>query len=126
CLAVMGRHAPRLEFLSVLLSEDQALAPHEEFYHRLLAVGTEGAEEFVETFATAHSLTELYDQVMIPAITRVEMDAQADGLDAEQRTLALQRIHDIVEDFGFRRFDEGRIQGEDTPNASGQGRRTMC
>ena len=28
CLAVMGRHVPKLQFLSVLLSEEQALAPH--------------------------------------------------------------------------------------------------
>ncbi|MDQ2919053.1 MAG: AI-2E family transporter, partial [Verrucomicrobiota bacterium] len=32
CVAVMGRHVPRLQFLSVLLSEDEALAPHEEIY----------------------------------------------------------------------------------------------
>src|SRR5204863_77933 len=34
CLAVMGRHVPRLEFLGILLSEDQPLAPQEEFVER--------------------------------------------------------------------------------------------
>jgi len=102
----MGRHAPRLEFLSVLLSEDQALTPHEEFYHRLLAIGTEGAEDFAETFATTHTLTELHDQVIIPAITRAEMDAQNGGLVAEQRTSVLQRIHDIIEDLGGRDLEQ--------------------
>jgi predicted PurR-regulated permease PerM len=43
CLAVMGRHVPKLQFLSVLLSEEQALAPHEECYHRLLAFGLDEA-----------------------------------------------------------------------------------
>src|SRR5262249_14003800 len=46
CLAVIGRHVPRFEFLSVLLSEDEALAPHEEFYHRLLSFSVERSEEF--------------------------------------------------------------------------------
>src|SRR5215475_500801 len=43
CLAVMGRHVPRLEFLGILLSEDQPLAPHEEFYHRLLSFSVDAA-----------------------------------------------------------------------------------
>jgi predicted PurR-regulated permease PerM/methylmalonyl-CoA mutase cobalamin-binding subunit len=68
CLAVMGRHAPRLEFLSVLLSEDQPLAPHEEFYYHVL-----------------------------PATRVVETDAGSGAITADQRTAALQRIHEIVE-----------------------------
>src|SRR3984893_9164047 len=45
CVAVMGRHVPKLQFLSVLLSEEQALAPHEECYHRLLAFGLDEAQD---------------------------------------------------------------------------------
>src|SRR5205085_1160989 len=126
CLAVMGRHAPRLEFLSVLLSEDQALAPHEEFFHRLLAAGTEGAENFAETFATAHSLTELYDQVIIPAVTRAEMDAQNGGLDAEQRTSILQRIHDIIEDMGVDRPEQRAAEDQRLAELAIQECRVMC
>ena len=37
CVVVMGRHVPRLRFLSILLSDDEALTPSEECYHRLLA-----------------------------------------------------------------------------------------
>ncbi len=122
----MGRHAPRLEFLSVLLSEDQALAPHEEFFHRLLAVGTEGAEDFAETFATAHSLTELYDQVIIPAMTRAEMDAQNGGLGAEHRTSILQRIHDIVEDLGADRTELPEAADQKLAEPAIQGSRAMC
>ncbi len=39
CLVVMGRHVPRLSFLSVLLSDEEALTPAEDCYHRLLTVG---------------------------------------------------------------------------------------
>src|SRR5438552_511810 len=75
CLAVMGRHAPRLEFLSVLLSEDQPLAPHEEFYYHVLALRGEGAEEFAENYTQAHSLQALYEDVLLPATRFVETDA---------------------------------------------------
>ena len=36
CLVVIGRHVPRLAFFSILLSDEQALTPAEECYHRLL------------------------------------------------------------------------------------------
>jgi hypothetical protein len=99
CLAVIGRHVPRLEFLSILLSEDEPLAPHEEFYHRLLSLSMDSAEEFAATHAETESLTALYDQVLIPAIAAVEIDAHNGSLTSEQRTSALQRIHEIIDDF---------------------------
>ena len=99
CLAVIGRHVPRLEFLGTLLSEDQALAPHEEFYHRLLSFSIDSAEEFATKYVETESLTALYDKVLIPAIGAVEIDAHSGSITAEQRTSALQRIHEIIDDF---------------------------
>jgi len=99
CLAVIGRHVPRLEFLGTLLSEDQALASHEEFYHRLLSFSMDSAEEFATKYVETESLAALYDKVLIPAIAAVEIDAHSGSLTAEQRTSALQRIHEIIDDF---------------------------
>jgi predicted PurR-regulated permease PerM/methylmalonyl-CoA mutase cobalamin-binding subunit len=99
CLAVIGRHVPRLEFLGILLSEDQPLAPHEEFYHRLLSFSMDSAEEFATKYVETESLTALYDNVLIPAIGAVEIDAHRGSLTAEQRTSALQRVHEITDDF---------------------------
>src|SRR6516164_935333 len=99
CLAVIGRHVPRLEFLGTLLSEDQALAPHEEFYHRLLSFSMDSAEEFATKYVETETLTSFYDKVLIPAIATVEIDAHSGSLIAEQRTSALQRIHEIIDDF---------------------------
>src|SRR6266480_2644259 len=102
CLAVIGRHVPRLEFLGILLSEDQALAPHEEFDHRLLSFSMDSAEEFATKYVETESLTALYDKVLIPAIGAVEIDAHRGSLTAEQRTAALQRVHEIIDDFSGR------------------------
>src|SRR4030095_5308018 len=93
------RHVPRLESLGILLSEDQALASHEEFYHRLLSFSTDSAEEFGTKYLETESLTSFYDKVLIPAIAAVEIDAHSGSLVAEQRTSALQRIHEIIDDF---------------------------
>jgi AI-2E family transporter len=69
CLAVMGRYVPKLEFLSVLLSEEQALTPYEECYHRLLALGIDEATEFSESYLKENSLTKLNDSMLIPVLT---------------------------------------------------------
>jgi predicted PurR-regulated permease PerM len=100
CLAVMGRHVPKLQFLSVLLSEEQALAPHEECYHRLLAFGLDEANDLAEAYVKTNSLTSLYDSVLIPAVTLAEMDAQRDELDTEHRSAIHHHIHDLTEDLG--------------------------
>lgn len=102
CLVVMGRHVPRLSFLSILLSDEEALTPAEDCYHRLLTVGEQDEMELVEAYLKANSLTALYDSVLIPVITAAETDHRLELLDDEQRTLVLQSLTDIVEDLGTR------------------------
>lgn len=130
CLAVIGRHVPRLEFLGTLLSEDQALAPHEEFYHRLLSFSMDSAEEFATKYAETESLTALYDKVLIPAIAAVEIDAHSGSLTAEQRTSASQRIHEIIDDFSgweASRKDKEEQKSDDlTGLAPATGSRVLC
>jgi len=114
CVAVMGRHVPKLQFLSVLLSEEQALAPHEECYHRLLAFGLDEAHDLAETYVKTNSLTSLYDSVLIPTITLAEMDAQRDELDAEQRSAIHRYIHDLIEDFGSVPPSKSQLEADKT------------
>ena len=59
----------------------------------------DSAEEFATKYVETESLTALYDKVLIPAIAAVEIDAHSGSLTAEQRTSALQRIHEIIDDF---------------------------
>jgi predicted PurR-regulated permease PerM/GAF domain-containing protein len=129
CLAVMGRHVPRLEFLGTLLSEDQALAPHEEFYHRLLSFSMDSAEEFATKYVETESLTALYDNVLIPAIGAVEIDAHRGSITAEQRTSALQRVHEIIDDFSGSEASRNDAQEQKmdlAKAASATGSRVVC
>lgn len=102
CLAVMGRHVPRLHFLSVLLSEEQALSPSEECYHRLLAMGVTQANALSETYLKANSLTALYDNVLLPVIISTEVDVQRDSLEEPERAAIYDNLADMTEDFGSR------------------------
>jgi predicted PurR-regulated permease PerM len=100
CLVVMGRHVSRLSFLSVLLSDEEALTPAEDCYHRLLTAGEQDELEFVEAYLKANSLTALYDSVFIPVIIATETDHRLELLDDEQRLLVEQSLRDIIEDLG--------------------------
>jgi methylmalonyl-CoA mutase cobalamin-binding subunit len=100
CLVVMGRHIPRLSFLSVLLSNEEALTPAEDCYYRLLTIGDQDEMELVESYLKAHSLTALYDSVLIPVITAAEIDHRLELLDDAQLEHVEHSLRDIVEDLG--------------------------
>ena len=107
CLVVMGRHIPRLSFLGVLLSDEEALTPAEDCYYRLLTVGEQDEIELVEAYLKVNSLTSLYDSVFIPVITRMESDYRLELLDEEQKGLVEQSLADMIEDVGTRPFAKG-------------------
>jgi len=102
CLVVMGRHVPRLSFLSVVLSDEEALTPAETYYHRLLTVGEHDELEFVEAFLKEHPLADLYDAVFIPLITAAEIDARHQALDQPQLLILEQGLRDIIQDLALR------------------------
>ena len=102
CLAVMGRHVPRLEFLSVLLSEEEALSPAQECYHRLLAPGGHQANDLAETYLNANSLTALYDNVLLPVVIATETDVQRGALEERERANVYESLVEMIEDFGGR------------------------
>ena len=131
CLVVIGRHVPRLAFFSILLSDEQALTPAEECYHRLLTVGLNEASELADTYVKENSLTALYDSVLIPVITATETDHQRAALDSEQRDSVEQGIRDIVEDFSTRPTSESQLPAdqmvaEHSPPVSAPAWRVYC
>ena len=102
CMVVMGRHVPRLSFLGVMLSDEEALTPAEDCYHRLLSPGDRDEMELVESYLKANSLSALYDAVFIPVLIAAETDVRADLLDPDRLIEIEQNISDMVEDLGTR------------------------
>lgn len=81
CLIVMGRHIPRLSFLHTLLGEEAELSPQAHFYERLLAMDQTEAHQVAEEFLREHTLVELYDTVVLPAVVTSEQDRHKGALD---------------------------------------------
>ena len=97
CLVVIGQHMTNMKFLSVLLSQEQALTPAEDCYHRLLSFDSSASMDVIESYLKKDSLISLYDSVLIPIITQTEIDFHLDLIDAEKKESVYQSIREIIE-----------------------------
>jgi predicted PurR-regulated permease PerM len=98
CLVVLGRHVPNMRFLSVLLGDEPVLSPEAHYYQRLLATDHEEARQVLTGHLKEKSLAELYDSVLIPALTMAEQDRHRNDLDEETATFIYQSTREFVED----------------------------
>lgn len=102
CILVISRYVPRLEFLGVMLGDERALSPDANFYQRLLAHDQVEAAEVVDEYLKAHTLTQAYDAVVVPALTLAERDRHAGGLSEEREAFIVQSVRDLVDDLAER------------------------
>ncbi|HWQ90169.1 MAG TPA: AI-2E family transporter, partial [Clostridia bacterium] len=102
CVVVLGRHVRPLEFLSVLLSDDPVLSPATRFYQRLLARDLDDAAEIVQQYHRGRSLEEVYDSVVVPALSLAEDDRHVGKLDDARQRFILENTRLLLEDLGER------------------------
>lgn len=119
CMAVMGRHIPRLAFLNVLLSDEEALTPAEDCYHRLLRSGGQDELELTETFLKQHTLTDFYDTMLIPALIAGGNDHKQGLLDKDQIDQLEFAVQELLEEMDDRlpamaKFDENEKKSQDS------------
>jgi len=89
CLVVVGRHAPRLAFLDVMLGDRPALAPHEAFYQRALQRdGRELSRQARRLLRPRNALASYYDTVGLPALALADQDWS-------REVLASERLDDV-------------------------------
>lgn len=114
CLAVLGRHVPPLQFLYVLLGDEPVLTPEVRYYQRLLAMDDDEAAEVAETVLKEKTLTELYDSVILPALSLAEQDRHEGRLDAERAAFVFQTTRELIDDLGARRASSDQPADEQT------------
>jgi len=96
CVIVVGRYFPRLSFLHILLGDETALSLEAQFYQRLLALDQDDARTIALNFLKDHSLAELYDQVLIPALMLSEQDRHKGALDERRESFLFLSFSEIV------------------------------
>lgn len=103
CLVVLGRFAPRLEFLYILLGDDPVLTPAVRVYQRLLAGDFDAAEAIAELFLKENSLEALFDQVLVPALVMAEQDSVLHHIDLDTRSFIRQNLRHLINDLSLSR-----------------------
>jgi len=113
CLLVVGRHVPRLRFLQILLGDEPALTPDSRFYQRLLAMDHDEARQVLEKCLEGKTLEELYDSVLIPALSLAEQDRHQNRLEDEHQKFICQSTRELIDEFWEPRGEEpaGAIVG---------------
>lgn len=102
CVVVIGRHVPSLSFLEVLLSDEPILPPSSRFYQRMLAMDLDEATEIAEEFLKSKGLEELYDEVMIPALSMAEEERHTGRLAPARQQFIFQNTRLLVDEFAER------------------------
>ncbi len=98
CLVVFAKYVPEMTFVTVLLSDAPALEPHINYYQRMLAVDQDEGEEIVQEYLKSHPAEELYDQVIIPALSRAKHDRRHNQLTESDERALYDGTRAILED----------------------------
>ena len=128
CLLVVGRHVPRLRFLHILLGDEPALTPPSRFYQRLLAMDHDDARSLLENQMEGKTLEELYDSVLIPALSLAEQDRHQDRLDVAREKFICQSTRELIDELWEPRgenSDAVREDGEATESSNVDRSHTM-
>ena len=96
CLAVMGKYIPQLGFLDVLLGSRSAMAPPDQFYQRLLAFREDEAASVAREFLKEHTLVELCDLLLVPALIQIKFGLNEGVLDNRHLEFACDTVDELI------------------------------
>jgi predicted PurR-regulated permease PerM len=113
CVVVLGRYVPQLSFLHILLGDEPVLVPEAQIYQRLLAMDQLEAHTIVGQFLKGRSLVELYDSVLIPALSMAEQDRHKGAIDAAREEFLFLSINEMIAEFSEYQVPESSSSEED-------------
>ncbi len=99
CAVVLGRYVPQLAFLHILLGDEPVLAAEAQIYQRLLAMDQLEAHTIVSQFLKTRPLVELYDSVLIPALSMAEQDRHKGAIDAVREEFLFLSVNEMIAEF---------------------------
>jgi len=97
CLSVLGKYVSPLAFLGAMLT-DEPVAGLNTYYQRLVARDQDEAAVIVEAALQTQPLAEVYDTVLLPALSYAKEDRQRGLLTATDVQELVQATREIVED----------------------------
>jgi hypothetical protein len=98
CLVVIGRQVPHLYFLEVLFGDETALPPEDRFYQRMLASNAPAARSLIEELLKTQSTEEVFDSVLVPAMSQVEDARHSEQMTGRRADEILQGLEELAEE----------------------------
>jgi predicted PurR-regulated permease PerM len=130
CLVVLGRYVERLQFLDIVLGDQPALTPDENFYQRMLANDPDEAAHQAELFLKEKSLAVYYDEVAIKGLALAQLDVNRGALDHGQRVQIKEAVEGVIDDLADHADPAPEAaKGEaapDVPAVESQGKPVLC
>jgi hypothetical protein len=118
CAVVLGRYVPQLSFLHILLGDEPVLSAEAQIYQRLLAMDQLEAHTIVGEFLKGRPLVELYDSVLIPALSMAEQDRHKGAIDAAREEFLFLSINEMIVEFSeYELRDNSSEEGSAAPDA---------
>jgi hypothetical protein len=96
CVVVLGRYVPQFSFLHILLGDEEVLGAEAQIYQRLLAMDQPEAHAIVERFLKEKTLVELYDSVLIPALSLAEEDRHKGAIDTTREEFLYLSLSELI------------------------------
>jgi len=123
---VLGRYVPQLAFLHILLGDEPVLEADARIYQRLLAMDQLEAQSIATQFLKGRPLVEMYDELLIPALTMAEQDRHKGAIDAAREEFLFLSINEMVVELSeYQVPDSGSVDVDEaapTPEAA----RILC
>ncbi len=119
CLVVLGKYAPQLEFLEVLLGDEPPLTPPDNYYQRLMAHDQDEAAEIVQERLGKESAETVFDEILIPALCHARLDRNRGELSDEDESFIVTATREILEDAVEDQEQPGDARQAGPPGRSG-------
>jgi predicted PurR-regulated permease PerM len=130
CVVVLGRYVPQFSFLHILLGDEAVLGEEAQIYQRLLAMDQPEAHAIVDRFLKEKPLVELYDSVLIPALSLAEQDRHKGAMDTAREEFLFLSISDMITELSEYQLAHDVLQAEDAavePDPAGRlSARILC
>jgi AI-2E family transporter len=115
CVVVLGRYVPNLSFLHILLGDEPVLASEAQLYQRLLAMDQLEAHSIVGNFLQGKPLVELYDSVLIPALSMAEQDRHKGAIDVAHEEFLFLSITEMIVEFSEYELEDTSSEPDAAP-----------
>jgi predicted PurR-regulated permease PerM len=97
CLAVMGKHVPRLSYLAVLLGDEPALEDELILYQRLLSGDEEEAQEILDRRFHTTPRGQVFDEIIIPVLLLAGRDRGRNEISDADHQYVVRTIRELVD-----------------------------